>query len=254
MLRHKKLSVLVTVLAGGLFMSQANGQLIISEVVDATLTGGLPKYVEITNTCSDVSVDMSLYSIGNMNNGSTLLGGGASTQLTGILAPGDSYVISYEASDGPGVGTFFNTYGFDPDNFSQGAFINGDDVVILFKGPATGDASSATIVDQIGRIGQDGSGQDWDYEDSWCRRNPNVLAGNQGTFLSGEWTCAGANSLDSPNNTVPAITAATNPGSHAIDGLQSCTVPGSTPFSAGAFALIALLGGMLVLRGQSGSL
>ena len=45
-------------------------QIIISEAVDATLPGGLPKYVELTN-CGSPTVELSLYSLGNFNNGST---------------------------------------------------------------------------------------------------------------------------------------------------------------------------------------
>ena len=75
--------------------------LIISEVVDATLPGGLPKFVELTNT-GTTDIDLSQYSIGNYNNGGTTLGGGASTVLSGTLVAGDSYVISYENGDAPG--------------------------------------------------------------------------------------------------------------------------------------------------------
>lgn len=78
-------------IGAGLAMAtaQANAVLIISEVVDATLPGGLPKYVELTNTGMS-TIDLSSYSIGNYNNGGTDLGGGASTVLSGMLAPGDS--------------------------------------------------------------------------------------------------------------------------------------------------------------------
>ena len=87
--------------------------LIISEVVDATLPGGLPKFVELTNTGA-TTIDLSGYSIGNYSNGGLTLGGTSSTVLSGMLAPCESYVISYENSDAPGVGLFFDTYGFDP--------------------------------------------------------------------------------------------------------------------------------------------
>ena len=55
----------------GLSMTAAAGgttpQLIISEVVDATLPGGLPKFVELTNTGS-TTLDLSGFSIGNYSN------------------------------------------------------------------------------------------------------------------------------------------------------------------------------------------
>ena len=107
-----------TLLAGAAALAlagTANADLLITEVVDATLPGGLPKFVELTNTGS-ASVDLTQYSFGNMNNGGTTLGGGAASVLTGNLAPGASYVICYEADNGPGASTFFTTYGFEPDS------------------------------------------------------------------------------------------------------------------------------------------
>lgn len=189
----------------------ATGSLIISEVVDATLTGGLPKFVEITNV-GDVAIDLSTYSIGNFNNGGTTLGGGVSTQLPAFsLPPRNSFVISYENGDEPGLGVFFDTYGFDPDFFDLGAFTNGDDVYALFQGNATGDGSDATIVDLVGVIGVDGTGEPWEYTDSYLFRNPDVLAPNA-TWTESEWTIAGADFLDGAD--APTIAANTTPGSH----------------------------------------
>lgn len=216
----------------------AQADLIISEVVDATLPGGLPKYVELTNTGA-AAVDLSAYSIGNYSNGGTTLGGGASTLLTGTLAPGDSYVISYESSDSPGVGLFFQTYGFDPDNFDQGAFVNGDDAIALFLGAATGDGSDATLVDVYGAIGVDGSGEAWEYTDGYSYRSFNTVAGTA-TFTPGEWFFGGADSLEDPvagDDMVETglILANTTPGTHSF-------VP-----APGAAALLAL-GGLAALR------
>ncbi len=186
--------------------------LIISEIVDATLPGGLPKFVELTNVGTEV-IDLSQYSIGNFSNGGTTLGGGASTLLSGNLAPGDSYVISYENGDSPGSGAFFDTYGFDPDNFDLGSFINGDDVVALFLGLATGDGTDATLVDVYGIIGTDGTGQPWEYTDGYAYRNTGVIAPNS-TFTLSEWIVGGANSLETGDDAteLPLILANTTPG------------------------------------------
>ncbi|MEM8508392.1 MAG: ExeM/NucH family extracellular endonuclease [Bacteroidota bacterium] len=186
--------------------------LIISEIVDATLPQGLPKYVELTNIGSD-PIDLSQYAIGNFSNGGTTLGGGASTLLSGTLAPGDSYVISYENSDSAATGTFFDTYDFDPDNFDLGSFINGDDVVALFLGQATGDGTDATLIDVYGVIGVDGTSQPWEYTDGYAYRNTDVTAPNS-TFTLAEWTIGGANSLETGDDTteLALILAATTPG------------------------------------------
>lgn len=178
----------------------AQADLIISEVVDGTLPGGLPKYVELTNTGVD-PVDLSLYSIGNYSNGGTTLGGGAATQLSGMLGSCESYVVSYETGDAPGVGLFFETYGFDPDNFDLGAFINGDDAVALFLGLATGDGSDATLVDVYGVIGVDGTGEAWETMDSYGYR---LVNNANPVFNPAEWFFAGPNALEGADDIIEA--------------------------------------------------
>lgn len=191
----------------------ASADLIISEVVDATLPGGLPKFVELTNTGAS-DVDLSLYSIGNFSNGATLLGGGASTMLSGTLGSCESYVISWENGDEPGIGLFFDTYGFDPDNFDLGAFTNGDDVYALFLGAATGDGSDATLVDVYGEIGVDGTGMAWEYTDGYSYR---LTAVANPVFTLAEWFVGGANSLETGDDVeeLALILSLTTPGVHA---------------------------------------
>jgi hypothetical protein len=192
----------------------ASADLIISEVVDATLPGGLPKFVELTNTGAG-PVDLSLYSIGNFSNGASLLGGGASTMLSGTLGSCESYVISWENGDEPGIGLFFDTYGFDPDNFDLGAFTNGDDVYALFLGAATGDGSDATLIDVYGEIGVDGTGMVWEYTDGYSYR---LTATASPTFDAAQWFIGGANSLEDAGGDdvveLALILSLTTPGTH----------------------------------------
>lgn len=219
-----------------LLATGARANLIITEIVDATLPGGLPKFVELTNIGA-TDVDLSQYSIGNYSNGGTNLGGGASTLLSGTLAPGASYVISYENNDEPGIGVFFDTYGFDPDNFSQGSFFNGDDVIALFLGAATGNGSDATLVDVFGVIGVDGTGEVWEYTDSYAYRLPGV-AGPSSVFDPAGWGFGGPDALEDPTNDPAAnrqlILALTNPGTFAV-------IPEPT---AAMLALAAAAGGL----------
>lgn len=210
----------------------ADAQLIISEVIDATLTGGLPKFVEVTN-CGNDPIDLSAYSIGNFNNGGTTLGGGQSTLLAGILAPGASYVFAYEnaPSDvvcgvdadcgtnqvcdaGTCLSIFEDVFGFSPDQYT-GPFVNGDDVIALFLGLATGDGSDATLIDVYGVIGVDGTGEVWEYTDGYSYRLPNSLA--TPVFDPAQWFFGGVNSLEDSggddaierqlilDNTTPAV-------------------------------------------------
>ena len=179
---------------GLMFLASAplsRADLIITEVVDGTLAGGQPKWVELTNTGS-VTVLLGGFSLGVKNNGSTNLGG-AATVLAGTLPAGSSHVIAFETDNGPGVSMFFTVYGQDPDAYST-ASINGDDTVLLYLGAATGDGSNATLVDLYGEDGVDGSATVWEYEDSFAQRCGDTA--NAGVFASADWDIPGPNALE----------------------------------------------------------
>ena len=206
----------------------AQADLIISEVVDATLFGGRPKFVELTNTGA-AAVDLTLYSFGNFSNGGTNLGGGAASVLTGMLAPGDSYVIAYEevpvSQGGGGVVppnvAFFDVYGFDADFWMGGAFTNGDDTYALFLGAAVGDGTMdaggnpTPLVDVYGAIGVDGTGTAWEYEDGYSYRCSTTAST---VWIEADWIVGGKNSLEDPGGDdvieEALILALTTPGVH----------------------------------------
>lgn len=195
----------------------AQAELMITEVVDGTLPGGQPKFVEIKNA-GTATLDLSSYSFGNFSNGSTSLGGGSASVLSGSLASGETYLISYEATPDTGMGeisTFEDVYGFAPDFFMGGGFTNGDDAYGLFQGAATGDGSDATLIDVYGVIGVDGSGEVWEYTDSYAYRLPTVMSPNS-TFTPSQWFFAGANALEGADDDVERqnLLDFTTPGEH----------------------------------------
>jgi hypothetical protein len=190
------------------FASQtARADLIIEEIVDATLTGGQPKWVEVKNIGTDC-VYLGNYEICNYNNGGSTPSG--CTNLSGVfLDAGASFVFAYESASNTGCSTamtcFEFVYGTPPDQ-NGGPFINGDDAV------AIRDAGTSSIQDVYGVIGVDGSGTSWEYLDSWARRNSSVTAASAG-FVGAQWTYGGANVLD---GALPSeILAATSPGTYA---------------------------------------
>jgi hypothetical protein len=195
--------------------------LLLTEIVDATLVGGLPKFAELTNI-GGMPAELSGYSLGLYSNGSTTLSGNSSVVLSGTLAAGESYVISFEDGDAPGSGSFRTVYGFDPDNFAFGAVINGNDVLLLFLadgggtgGAATGTGADATIVDGFGVVGAGGSpgggtGEAWEYTDGYASRKP-ATAGPAVIFDINEWQLSGPNLLDGLD--ASGIAAVTSPGS-----------------------------------------
>jgi uncharacterized protein (TIGR03382 family) len=197
----------------------ANADVIISEVVDGDLTGGNPKFVELTNTGVAAYVFGAGDSVQVYSNGS--VSASATVSLSGVsIAPGASYVIASSANDG--ITQWGIAYGGAPNLFTGSFFSNGDDVYALNIG--------GTVVDSAGQIGVDGTGTGWEYLDSYGFRNPTSIT--QGAFNLADWTFGGVAALDGPDDAtrVALLQANTTPGTHVF-------IP--TP---GALALLGLGG------------
>lgn len=222
--------------------SAATTGLLITEVVDGTLSTGTPSFVEITNT-SNAAIDLSAFTMRLYKSGRQLTNFTVTTPLTGNLAPGDAYVINYESTtDGPGNSDFFDIYGINPDLYTpvQKEF-NGDDVFALYEGlPTTQDGSDATLIDLYGELGTDGSGTAWEYTDSYAYRNNSVVH-NSTTFLQSQWTFGGPNALEAPSDEqqLALILAYTTPGNHTYSGAP-VGVPTPHALPAGLLALASL--------------
>jgi hypothetical protein len=214
----------------------ASANLIISEVVDATLAGGNPKFVEITNTGA---TDFTFAGGGiiSQSNASTDLN--IDVDLTGVtILAGQSYVIQSTSNGGQAV--FESTYGFAADLYTAAFFPNGDDRYILADAD-DGAGVGTNLVDIYGEIDVDGTGEAWEFTDGYSFRNASVLSGNGGTFAIGEWTVGGVNSLETGDDVTEAdlIVELTTPGTHSF-------VPEPT-----SLALLGL-GGLLVARRRRG--
>jgi hypothetical protein len=226
------MSFLVLSAAAGPCVGGVPGDLLISELADGTLPGGLPKWVELTN-CGPTSLDLAEYSLGNFNNGAPTMGFNALV-LSGTVDAGGSYVISFENGDRPGNSVFYDVYGFDADNMDPGASINGDDAMVLFYGPVVsadmGDGSGNPVVDVYGVVGVDGTGEVWEYTDGYSRRNPDSTA--TAVFDPAQWFFGGANSLEAANDDeeLLLIQTLTFPGEHDCGGGLALDIkPGGCP-------------------------
>jgi Lamin Tail Domain len=171
---------------------------------------GLPKFVELTN-CGSAAVDLGDYVIQNFNNGVTVASATLTLTAGSSLAAGKSFVISYENNDDDddvgtlGSSTFHAVYGFDADELTPGTMINGDDAIALVL------VADGTIIDVYGDLGMDGTGEPWDYVDSYSVRKPGIQ-GPFSTFNATEWTMAGAAALEGA--TAAQIASQTSPGTH----------------------------------------
>ncbi|MBI9067297.1 MAG: lamin tail domain-containing protein [Salinivirgaceae bacterium] len=166
-------------------------ELFISEVADPIASAG--RFVEIYNY-SELPIDLAannVYLVKQVNGGTQY-----DMALTGIIAAGDAYVIA-KGSD------FLASYGFSADEDVTNTDGNGDDGYYLYY---AGDETTGTLLDSYGVIGEDGSGKDWEYENSHAERNSYILLPNS-TWTASEWTITGGDIADM------------NPGTHtaAVD-------------------------------------
>jgi hypothetical protein len=175
-----KYPALVAALSTALSVSslQAN-DLVITGVMDATLTGGTPKVVEIF-VVNDIP-DLSVCGLGSANNG----GGSDGQEFTFEAAAATAGSYLYVASESENFVTYM---GFSPTHVGGSAVgINGDDGVELF--------CNNTVIDTFGDINVDGNGEAWEYLDGWAYRNSDT-GPDGGTFVLANWTFSGANALD----------------------------------------------------------
>ncbi|WP_282146123.1 ExeM/NucH family extracellular endonuclease [Alteromonas stellipolaris] len=197
--------------AGILTAFSANASdLVISGVVDASLTGGLPKAVELY-VVNDIA-DLSVYGLGSANNG----GGTDGVEFTfpADSASAGSYI--YVASEIDGFTEFF---GYAPDYDTTAMGINGDDAVELFENEA--------VVDTFGDINVDGNGTAWEYLDGWAYRKDGSVA-NGGTFSSDNWTYSGVDALDDSATNAAAATPFPE-GTFSTEGGGDDEVPPEEP-------------------------
>ena len=138
--------------------SQAS--LVVTGVLDGTLSGGNPKAVIITAT-ADIA-DLSIFGLGSANNGGGS-GGEEFTFPTAGASTGDVFVVAANASSA----TFFNAHYLGLNIFTTSTTnINGDDAIELFE--------SGSVIDTYGEIDVDGNGTAWEYADGYAVRTGGV--------------------------------------------------------------------------------
>lgn len=150
--------------------------ILITGVLDGDMSGGLPKAIELYVT-ADIP-DLSVYGVGSANNG----GGTDDVEFTlsGSASQGDFIYIASEDVQ------FQAVLGFAPTFINGAANINGDDAIELFL--------NNTVIDLFGDINVDGTGQAWEYADSYAYRKNGTSANT--AFNLSDWNIPGAGSLD----------------------------------------------------------
>jgi hypothetical protein len=166
--------------------------LIISGVIDAPLSGGTPKALELY-VINDIS-DLSVYGVESVTNGN------ASSDAPEYTFPADAVTsgtyIYLEAVSGSNPTAFNDFFGFTSTYQNGVLSVNGDDPIKLYK--------DGTAVDVFGSVGTDGTGEPWEYQDGWAYRKSGSVP--SATFNLSEWTFSGSNALDNESTNATAST------------------------------------------------
>jgi hypothetical protein len=155
-----------------LIVMNVHAQLLITGVLDGTLSGGKPKAIELY-AMEDIA-DLSIFELETPNNGAVPTG--LEFTLSGSLSKGDFIQVAPATS----AAEFTTVFGGIADFQSNVANVNGDDNVMLYK--------SGGLLDSFGVAGEDGSGHSWEYTDGWAYRTSGTLPEGGGDFDLNDWT------------------------------------------------------------------
>ena len=200
--RYGNILVVITMLC--LLASFSFADLIITEIMDGTLSSGQPTFVEITNN-GVASVTLENYQISINSNGGTTWGTNRTmSEANGFpatLAPADSIVVHGNTT------TFRNVWSTDiiPDSkvvYWGSMTVNGNDAVAIRD-------LGGTVIDIYGVFNQDGLGQAWEYTDSYANRKNRDYSATS-TWNAAEWNVAPIDSLDGAD--AAGHRAVSNPG------------------------------------------
>lgn len=134
--------------------------------------------------------DLSIYGVGCANNGN----GTDSVEYTFpavAASKGDRLYVARDSADFRAFFGFDATF-FDPSSGGAHNF-NGDDAFELFE--------NGIVIDVFGEINTDGSGEPWEYSDTWAQRNC-ATGPDSSTFVLSNWTIGtlGTFDVDSVNS------------------------------------------------------
>ncbi len=157
-------------------------QPIITAIVDGDCSGGNPKLLEIY---AQGTVDFSNYSLENETNANN--GFGNSFSLSGLGTVIDDFVYVTTTGSATALASEFPSLS-NANIVTTGTMnVNGDDRLRIVD-------AQMNVVDQFGVSATDGSGESWEYKDSFAKRIDGT--GPDGGFNEANWTFGGVEVLD----------------------------------------------------------
>lgn len=169
-------------LACGFAVAQSNSP-IITTILDGDCSGGLPKVIELY---ADGTVDFTQFSLEKQSNGGP--GWGSSFDLSPFGTRTDEFVYVMTSSSEADFNTEFPSITSADYEFSGVANNNGDDGVRVIN------TSTTAVIDQYGVDGVRGSGEPWEYTNSYAQRVDGT--GPDGGFVEANFTYAGVDALE----------------------------------------------------------
>lgn len=223
----KKITLLLTLFISALAIGQTP---ILTMISDGDCSGGNPKVVEIY---ANGTVDFGNYSLEIQTNANDTWGNTLNLGALGVVTDAFVYVHKEDASFATEYPSATNTLS----TTSSAVNFNGDDRIRIIEDATT------SVVDQYGAEATDGTGEVWEYQDGYAKRNNGsgpdfgFFAGNWTYFngaLDGEGTCQGGSTFESiigigsynPEGgstdpvvfiTSPANNAVLDPGTTSVD-------------------------------------
>ena len=163
--------------------SVAAQKLVLTNVVDGSC-GKTSKFVEIYVSGT---VNLSEYNLVRRSNSGNWVDDGVAIDLTDLGTKTDEFI--YLIRDLATLNTEFPSTSITVDNsmVSESITHNGDDSYRIIE------VATGNVIDQFGGD-IDGTGETWEYTDSWASRNNDV--GPNSTFTESEWTFYGIDILD----------------------------------------------------------
>lgn len=162
----------------GLTANATPPALIISEVSDPSDVYQA-RFVELYNAGeSTIDFDTDTWYLSRQTNGTETW---EDKQLTGSINSNETYVLANNNDNTSDH--FYQNYNFMADFNYGGLSGNGDDGYFLY---INGDHSSGTLIDAYGVIGEDGTGEIWEYEDDKAIRKNTIINPNT-TWTASEW-------------------------------------------------------------------
>jgi len=186
----KKITLLIAMLISTFAIGQTA---ILTMISDGDCSGGNPKVIEIY---ANGTVDFASYSLEIQTNANDTWGNTFNLADLGVVTDDFVYVYKEDVS-------FATEYPSATNTLSTTASVvnfNGDDRVRIIED------ASFTVIDQYGAEATDGTGEIWEYQDGYAKRNDGTgpdsgfFAGNWTYFngaLDGEGTCQGGSSFES---------------------------------------------------------